>query len=156
MRRHAIGIKLALVALMLAFIWGNSLLSGEISGQHSELVRQLLEPVIEPVQRFLSDRGYMLEQSYLVRKAAHFTEFFMLGAVMLALFIRPGWKIRSILPAALCLIAAGIDEVIQTFSEGRGPALRDVALDFAGACAGLLLAAAIAGLIRMLRQKKTE
>lgn len=154
MRRYALGIKIVLAVLLLAFIWGNSLLPADVSSRQSELVRQILEPVVEPLQRFLSARGFEISQSALVRKAAHFGEFAMLGAMMLALFVRPGWKIRSILPAGICLMAAAVDESIQMFSEGRGPSLRDVALDFAGACAGLLLAAALVCLIRRLRLRK--
>ena len=155
MRRYALSIKLVLAALLLAFIWGNSFLPGELSGRESEFIRQLLQPVIAPLQRLLSAGGFEIDQSVLVRKVAHFTEFAALGAVMLALFVRPGWKIRFLLPAGLCLIAAAVDESIQMFSAGRGPSVRDAALDFGGACVGLALAAALVGLIRLIRRRKT-
>jgi VanZ family protein len=36
------------------------------------------------------------------------------------------------------------------FAEGRGPGLNDVALDFAGACVGMLAAGLVIGLLYLL------
>ena len=133
-------IKLTLVILMLAFIWGQSLMPGDMSSMESEWVLTLVRPVVELLQRGLSALGYDFELSYLVRKLAHFSEYAVLGVLMFLLFVKPDGRSRYILPAGLCLASACVDEGIQIFAVERGPALRDVILDFAGSCAGILAA----------------
>jgi len=134
-------IKLILVILMLAFIWGNSLLPGDLSSQESEKVLELLQPVVGPLTRVLNAGGFDVDEHTVVRKLAHFTEYAVLGALMFLLFVKPDGRSRYLLPAGLCLTTAGIDEGIQIFAQDRGPALRDVAIDFCGSCIGLLAAA---------------
>ena len=68
----------------------------------------------------------------------------------LMLFLPASMRCRVILPALACAAAAFVDEGIQLFAEGRGPALRDVALDFSGACAGMALGAAVTLLLYWL------
>ncbi len=147
-------IKLMLVILLLVFIWGNSLLPGELSSQESDFVGRLLEPIIEPVQGFLEAHGLAVSQATLVRKTAHFTEYAALGAMMFILFLKPDGHSRYILPAALCLAAAAIDESIQIFVDGRGPSVRDVALDFSGACAGILCVGFVVCLFFCVRRRE--
>ena len=134
-------IKLVLVILTLGFIWGNSLLSGELSAQESEKILELTEPVVEPVTETLVAAGYDVDEHYVVRKMAHFTEFAVLGAMMFLLFVKPDGRSRYLLPAGLCFAAACVDEGIQILAVERGPALRDVLLDFCGSCVGILCAA---------------
>ena len=136
-------IKLLLVIFMLMFIWGNSFLSGEMSQRESDLVLEVVEPVVEPVQEQLYEMGYDISKELIVRKMAHFTEYFILGILMYLLFVRPDGRSRYFLPVLLCAAAAGVDEGIQIFAVDRGPMLRDVALDFFGSCVGILGAALI-------------
>jgi len=156
MRTKTFWVKLALVVLTLLFIWGNSLLPGDASGLESSFVLRLTGPVVPALQRALAELGYSCSQEYLVRKLAHFCEFALLGALMLALLTRPGLRLKPFLSAALCLASALLDEGIQYFSEGRGPSLRDVALDFSGALFGMLLAGLAVCLVRLIRKIKNR
>lgn len=140
-------IKLLLVILLLVFIWGNSFLPGELSERESEKVLEILEPVVVPVTRALNGMGYDLDEHMVVRKLAHFTEYAVLGVLMYLLFVKPDGRSRYLLPAGLCLVAAGIDEGIQILAVDRGPALRDVALDFCGSAVGILAASFVIMLI---------
>ena len=63
----------ALTAVCLAFIWGNSLLPGEISGAISDQVEHVLEMLL-PEGEVLPE-----ESVFPLRKLAHFTEFTALG-----------------------------------------------------------------------------
>ncbi len=136
-------IKLTLVVLTLMFIWGNSMMPGELSSKESETMLEVLEPVVEPVVEELQERGYEVTEIFLVRKMAHFTEFMILGALMFLLFVKPDGRSRYILPSMLCLGAAMIDEGIQIFAMERGPALRDVGIDFCGSLIGILATALV-------------
>ena len=154
MRTKTFWVKLTLVVLMLLFIWGNSLLPASASSRESSAVLRLAEPLISALQRYLAARGHALDQEYLIRKLAHFSEYAVLGVLMLALLIRPGLRVRPLASALMCLAAALLDEGIQMFSDGRGPSLRDVALDFSGACVGVILAVPAVLIVRLIRKQK--
>ena len=111
----------------LVFIWGNSLLPGEMSGAISDWVKSILIP-----GNLSASSG-----SGLLRKAAHFTEFTALGMCLAWLhgMLRKG----RIPPFLWGVLAAMVDETIQRFVPGRGPSIRDVCIDSAGVLTGIIL-----------------
>jgi len=120
-----------LTVLCLAFIWGNSLLPGEISGAISDEVEHILEMLLPEGEQLVEESVFPL------RKVAHFTEFTALGLCLTWLF---GMLQKGRLPAFLCGAAvACVDESIQIFVPDRGPGLRDVGIDTCGVLTGLLL-----------------
>jgi len=120
----------AWLILNLCFIWGNSLLPGEISGTFSDWVKSILEALL-PGDGMQSSGGGLL------RKLAHFTEFMSLGICLSWLFAMLQ-KRRSL--ALLCGTAAAcVDETIQMFVPDRGPSLFDVGIDTCGVLTGMIL-----------------
>ena len=88
-----------------------------------------------------------------IRKLAHFSIYFLLGAcVMYALF---GYKlkmsIRWVLCVGICFLYASSDEIHQMFVPGRGPMISDVLLDSVGAAFG---AAVLFGIYFILKKRK--
>lgn len=78
----------------------------------------------------------------LIRKTAHFTEFFALAiTVAFPLYV---YKIRGIfliiLGELFCVGVAFLDEYSQSFVLGRNPSYRDVMIDSTGAFCGILIA----------------
>ena len=76
-----------LLVCNLAFIWGNSLLPGEVSGAFSDWVKGLLQPILP---EGLAPEG----GGGLLRKVAHFTEFAALGmclAWLKSMLEKPEW-----------------------------------------------------------------
>ena len=122
--------KVALV-LILAFIWGNSLLPATSSLSFSEWIRSLLTRST-PI-----DYGEINWKSVIIRKLAHFAEFGALG--FFAAWHHGMLGKKQLRALMLCVAAACIDETIQFFIPGRGPGLYDVAIDSLGAAAGILL-----------------
>ena len=120
----------ALVVAMLVFIWGNSMLPGEISG---ELSGGLMQYIGKLFAVFGSAGEYVL------RKLAHFSEFTALGFFLTGLWRNISCREHVTAPLLLGLAAACIDETIQIFSPGRGSSLIDVWIDFSGVCLGFLL-----------------
>lgn len=123
---------MALLIINLVFIWGNSLLPGEISGAISHWVKDVLSLIIPGKPG--TDEGHGL-----LRKMAHFTEFGCLGLSL-------SWLIRMVrerkwefwlLPLFGGFLTACIDETIQAFVPDRGPGIRDVAIDTAGVLVGV-------------------
>ena len=122
--------KIALV-LILAFIWGNSLLPATSSMSFSEWFRTLLTNST-PISY-----GETNWKSALIRKLAHFSEFGALGFFLAWHHGMLGKGMKSAF--GLCVAAACIDETIQFFIPGRAMGLYDVAIDSLGAAAGILL-----------------
>ena len=121
------------LALLLAFIWGNSALPGQQSGQVSGWVGAVLETLL-PFLDLNSPQGL-----HILRKLAHFSEFAALGACLAwmgAMTVRPS-ALRLGLPLLGGVASAVADETIQAFSPGRNSSLVDVAIDSAGVATGL-------------------
>ena len=121
----------ALLILLLAFIWGNSLMPGEISQRISNWVQQILfhtQPT--PGDPALAGNG-------ILRKIAHFTEFTALGMLFGWLFAM--LQRQKLWPFCCGLAAACIDETIQIFVPERAPRLLDIGIDACGVLTGILL-----------------
>lgn len=119
-----------LTVLLLVFIWGNSLLPAQVSQAFSDWVKSILEKLLTGSSAGSASGGVL-------RKIAHFMEFAALG---MCLCWRGGMLKRNPLwPISWGVAAACIDETIQLFVPGRGPALKDVLIDSCGVAAGIIL-----------------
>jgi VanZ family protein len=105
--------------------------------------------IIIPVLHWLFPHSAMTtlnEVHHIIRKCAHFTEYFILSWLILRGF-RAGrrethlaWSLLAIL---LVLAYASLDEFHQSFVPGRTPAVRDVLIDTSGGTAAQLIAALV-------------
>ena len=120
----------ALLICNLVFIWGNSLLPGEISGAFSDWVKSLLAQLLPMGPDNGSGGG-------LLRKVAHFTEFTALG-ILLA-WLHGMLQKGKLQPFLWGILAASVDETIQCFVPDRGPGIKDVCIDSAGVLTGIIL-----------------
>lgn len=133
-----------LVCLWLALIWGNSMQTAEVSGAASQgILAQIL--AMFPGLTWLSE--------HLLRKAAHFSEYTVLG-VLLFWFFREWRDRRSLSAPILCgILAAMTDETIQLFTAGRSCEVPDVWIDTAGVCTGILFFLLVLRMMKGNRQK---
>jgi VanZ family protein len=107
------------------FIWGLS--ADSQSGQLSKKLLQFLfgSWILEPER--------LAPAQYLIRKAAHFTEFAILSLLA-------SWAMRSRGRGyAYAILFALLDEYHQTFVPGRAGCWSDVGIDASGASLGYLL-----------------
>lgn len=119
-----------LIGCCLCFIWGNSLMPGEVSAAFSNWVGEMLESLLNIPLKPSQGRG-------LLRKIAHFTEFAALGMLLtwrMGMQGKPLWLAQLFGSLAAC-----VDETIQCFVPGRGPGLRDVCIDSSGVFTGMIL-----------------
>ena len=93
--------------------------------------------------------------TFFVRKSAHFAEYLLLGASLLAAFVtvkreKPHKGIRTaILPAGIVgAVYAVSDEIHQRFVPGRSCELRDMIIDCIGIGTGILI------MILLIRRKR--
>ena len=124
-----------LLVAVLSFIWGNSLASGETSGNLSGRIMQWINTVL----RLDEDGADILHR--LIRKGAHFTEFACLGLLLTWLFGMMGEKKGHLfcMPLLFGMMAACVDETIQVFVPDRGPSPVDIWIDTCGVAAGIVI-----------------
>ena len=144
----------------IAFIWSNSMQTGEASGEVSSEVTERINEVAEPVL------GEPVSEKT-VRKSAHFMEYMLLGVLgaVDALFIAHALSRRSVSLISLSMLAslvlafivAATDEfAIQAATDGRGPSWKDVGIDCAGAFAGIFACVAVFLLTYYLSVRKKK
>ena len=124
---------IALLCLNIAFIWGNSLLPGEISRSVSDWVRSVLLGFgNRPDDQMQGGHG-------LLRKLAHFSEFCSLGLLLswLTRMLRTSPADYLRLPLLVGVLCACADEMIQYFVPDRAPGILDVGIDALGLCLGI-------------------
>jgi VanZ family protein len=114
--------------------------------------------VIIPILHWLlpkASHGTLLLLHHLIRKTAHFVEYFLLSVLILRAFRAGRRETRLRWALAAILIVAGyasLDEFHQSFIPGRTAAISDVLLDTSGGSA----AQAIAGLALLWRRVRNR
>ena len=135
-------ILIAADILWVAFIFARSLKAADESTAESAWVLELVRIIIPSASM------------HFVRKLAHFTEYFILGALLFATMQSFGAKkLAMVLAPAGCLAAAVTDELLQTLSPGRSCQLSDMLLDTAGGICGMLICALAVYLVRKARRR---
>lgn len=90
---------------------------------------------------------------YLLRRAAHFGLFALLGFGLMALLHNVSLSTAFLLTTLLSMAIGAANEYHQLLGDGRTARLTDVVLDTAGAIAGCLLYCAIRWFISHLKRK---
>lgn len=129
-KKFAIIIGVA-VLIVICFIWGNSVLSPEVSGKISAAVGDVMADILGKGDSATTVGGLS------IRKLGHFFEYAVLGIffpLFLTCFVK-AMPFRTTLIVSAGLAVPLIDETIQIFS-GRGSSLRDVWIDIAGYAVG--------------------
>jgi VanZ family protein len=132
----------ALVVMYMIFSFSGQ--SGADSGQLSYTVSvKLVQAGAELLNRQMSQSEidmYATKYNYLVRKAAHMTEYCVLAiSLCIPLYaygVRGIWLL--LLAGFICVGFAATDEYHQSHVEGRGPSVRDVFIDSCGALIGII------------------
>lgn len=82
---------------------------------------------------------YCSNLQYIVRKLAHFSEFFLLGFFLELYLDMRRYKMAPIISLILGVLYAFFDEWHQSFVEERGPGITDVLIDSSGVLSGILI-----------------
>ena len=144
---------------MLAFIFSNSLKTGEKSAAQSSTmvdVVQNVASVVAPNSGIATATGdaYDRLHSY-VRIFAHFIEFAAFGALLLWCVSSYTWKKEGLFGVLIGIFCVPIiDEDLQHFVAGRGAQFSDVCLDISGGVCGMLCAVAVLLIILGVRDKR--
>lgn len=134
-----------LIVCNLAFIWGNSAMTAQESG---DLSGSLLQELLALFPFLAGENAH-----HILRKLAHFSEFAALGLLCSARRrmdgkLTPSFFLFGLAPAC-------IDETIQLVVPGRASSLIDVWIDAAGFAFGCLISLGFAIIARKIHKNNT-
>lgn len=122
-------ISLLLVILWMIFIFVMSSFDATSSSNQSNFIVDIIISIIN-----IKDIGLL---SLIIRKLAHFIEYFILGILVINFITRYDKKI--IIAILLCIIYATSDEIHQIFVPGRSCQIIDIMIDSLGSIMGIYL-----------------
>ncbi len=123
---------IAASVLWLAFIFSNSLKNARSSADQSGSVTRIVADVIASVA---PEKEINIEDlSVKIRKTAHYTEFFILSALVSVSVLLFTDKIPRLCAVTLpvCAVSCVSDELLQLASPGRACSPVDMLIDYAG------------------------
>ena len=132
-----LAIKYILVAIwMLVIFLMSSEIAGTSSARSDEIVRTIQSIGVNAPADLLT---------FLVRKAAHISAYFVLGILLFNLLNEYGLVVKKVIfiSIAIAMLYACTDELHQMFIPGRSGEVRDVLIDAAGAAIGVFVCAAL-------------
>ena len=133
--------------LWICFIFGNSLMNAEISGNTSGNLSKILFDLILKTGITVTFDAF----HHFIRKLAHFTEYFILAMlVCLSMKYQPLPVGQKTCFFCFMILTPCLDESIQHFVPGRYGAFSDCLLDMSGYCTGALILWCLYGLGRKL------
>ncbi|NLM49843.1 MAG: VanZ family protein [Clostridiaceae bacterium] len=141
-RKHLIFLLLTII--WTGFIFYQSSLTGDMSGDLSDSIVYVIQGALS----YLHIEADPLQLGALIRKLAHFFEFFILGVLLYNTFASRGRKESAVKIKTQYggLFIACCDELIQVYSQGRSSSILDVFIDFSGVIFSLLVIIFIRGL----------
>ena len=135
-----------LLILWILVIWGNSLMPGDVSSSQSGFIVGIFTSILDFI-------GITYDEVILadfIRSVAHFTEFFILGMILVLRFK------NIFISYGIGLVIVFSDEIIQIFVPGRAFEVKDLIIDTFGLNWGILILAGIIYLIRRNQLKSLE
>lgn len=149
MRRHYFKWLLVAAWMAIIFIFSND--PASVSDAKSGFVIDLLNASGIDLNSSFGELA-----NFIVRKAAHFTEYFILFMLLYnALAGSCSWKKAVFISLIAVFLYSCSDEFHQTFVKGREGRFRDVLIDTAGGIFGALLVRIFTALRKVFYDKKS-
>lgn len=149
--RH-VYLTIALIITTLTFV--NSLMKASISSEQSGFFVGIFEKILLLLKINIEN----INLSYLVRKGAHFTQFFLLGLFYFMFFYLSNKEPYEpyFLTLNYGLLIAMTDEFIQYFTPGRAMLIEDIFIDLFGVITVLLIILIINSLTKLTTKGATK
>ncbi len=135
-----ISITILVIYMLLIFFFSN--MDSKESNNVSYKITDKIIDVVENDELVIKDKVETRDNlNYVVRKTAHFTEYTILGILVLNVFSFYSLENRKkiIYSLIFCFVYAVSDEVHQMFISGRTPLATDVLIDSLGSLSGIIL-----------------
>ena len=129
MKNKRLVLAWTLLILWMLFIFIMSSFNGVMSSNQSGSIAVLIYNLFD-----ISDTEKV---SFIVRKCAHVSEFFILGILVINLVNKYNVKHIYLISFIICVLYASSDEFHQLFVPGRSGQVTDVLIDLIGVVLGL-------------------
>ena len=153
------------VLIILAIIWMGVIfmfsaqVSDESKSSSNKVTSAVVNTVISIKKENISEekRQKIIEdKTFIVRKTAHFTEYFILGLILI-LYLQTKEKLTTkyiILAIIFCVLYATSDEIHQLFVDGRSCKIMDILIDTCGRSLAILGFTSIYKITTNLKKQK--
>ena len=153
------------VLIILAIIWMGVIfmfsaqVSDESKSSSNKVTSAVVNTVISIKKENISEekRQKIIEdKTFIVRKTAHFTEYFILGLILI-LYLQTKEKLATkyiILAIIFCVLYATSDEIHQLFVDGRSCKIMDILIDTCGSSLAILGFTSIYKITTNLKKQK--
>ena len=153
------------VLIILAIIWMGVIfmfsaqVSDESKSSSNKVTSAVVNTVISIKKENISEekRQKIIEdKTFIVRKSAHFTEYFILGLILI-LYLQTKEKLATkyiILAIIFCVLYATSDEIHQLFVDGRSCKIMDILIDTCGSSLAIIGFTSIYKLTTNLKKQK--
>lgn len=153
------------VLIILAIIWMGVIfmfsaqVSDESKSSSNKVTSAVVNTVISIKKENISEekRQKIIEdKTFIVRKTAHFTEYFILGLILI-LYLQTKEKLATkyiILAIIFCVLYATGDEIHQLFVDGRSCKIMDILIDTCGSSLAILGFTSIYKITTNLKKQK--
>ena len=135
-----------LVAIVIGFIFSNSMQNSEESHRASGIIEEIVKPII---YKICGDDS--VDINYTVRKGAHLAELWLSGLAGMGVIVTAGLKYFGYGLFSVLLVAV-TDEYIQSFFD-RTSSVKDVLIDFTGAMIGFVICAIVFIIVQNFKKK---
>ncbi|QSX05289.1 VanZ family protein [Sedimentibacter sp. zth1] len=114
-------------------------LSSQPAHQSNKLSTGVTQVIIKTVKKVAPNTNFDIKKfNHYVRKNAHFFAYLVLGVLVMNALRRSDVFRYKFFALLICIFYAISDELQQIFVPGRGPQVKDVFIDSAGAVVGIL------------------
>lgn len=133
--------------IFLIFIWMLTIFnfSNQKGTESSGLSDKVIVKIAEILKRNTlssTEKEHIIDKyRFIVRKTAHFTSYFILGTLIIILFLDLKLNIKksNLITLIICFIYACTDEIHQLFISGRNGSFIDVLIDTSGVLTALII-----------------
>ena len=138
--RNYLNIALIIIWMLTIFNFSHQN-STESSGLSDKVIVKIAETLSKKELSATEKEHIIKKYKLLVRKAAHFISYFILGTLIIILFIdlKINIKKSNLITLIICFIYACTDEIHQLFISGRNGSFTDVLIDTSGAATSLII-----------------
>ncbi|MEL7597566.1 MAG: VanZ family protein [Clostridiaceae bacterium] len=146
-----------LISWIAVFLWMILIfnLSSQVAEQSDHLSTGITEIIIRTINKVIPNINFDIS-NHIVRKNAHFFIYLILGMLAVNALRRSKVVGDKSIALLICFLYAILDELHQFYVPGRGPGVKDIFIDSAGATVGILLYLAISRINkRVITNRKT-
>lgn len=149
-------VRIILFMLIIVCMYGIFLFSAQTGEQSNQMSYSVAQKISETgVVDEQTDTAYDSTFHTVMRKYAHFSMFFVLGALCTAFSLITYKKpsVRVLFPTMLCLLWAISDEIHQLYVPGRSGRVLDVMIDFSGSMLAMLCVTTAAAIRKKIKKR---